>query len=162
MSLFTLAISCFTVSNLPWFMDLTFQVPMQYCSLQLWTSLLSPDYNHNRASSLLRPSHFIVSRAVSNCPLLFPSSILDPFRPVVAYLLMLYLFACSHCSWDSQGKNMRVVCHSLLQWNTFCQNSPLWPNHLGLPCTAMLIASLNYASSLAKQGFDPWRQVLAI
>ena len=112
--------------------------------------------------TLLHPSHFIVSRAISNCPLLFPSSILEPFRPAVAHLLMLYLFAFSHCSWDSQGKNMRVVCHSLLQWNTFCQNSPLWPIHLGLPCTAMLIASLNYASSLAKQGFDPWRQVLAI
>ena len=33
MSMFTLAISCLTTSNLPWFMDLTFQVPMQYCSL---------------------------------------------------------------------------------------------------------------------------------
>ena len=31
---FTLAISCLTISNLPWFMDLTFQVCMQYCSLQ--------------------------------------------------------------------------------------------------------------------------------
>ena len=31
MSMFTLAISCLTTSNLPWFMDLTFQVPMQYC-----------------------------------------------------------------------------------------------------------------------------------
>ena len=33
MSTFTLAISCLTTCNLPWFMDLTFQVPMQYCSL---------------------------------------------------------------------------------------------------------------------------------
>ena len=42
MSTFTLAISCLTTSNLPWFMDLTFQVPRQYCSLQHWTLLLSP------------------------------------------------------------------------------------------------------------------------
>ena len=42
MSTFTLAISCFTISNLPWFMDLTFQVPMQYCSLQHQILLLSP------------------------------------------------------------------------------------------------------------------------
>ena len=28
---FTLAISCLITSYLPWFMDLTFQVPMQYC-----------------------------------------------------------------------------------------------------------------------------------
>ena len=39
---FTLAISCLTTSNLPWFIDLTFQVPMQYCSLQHQTLLLSP------------------------------------------------------------------------------------------------------------------------
>ena len=39
---FILAISCVTTSGLPWFMDLTFQVPMQYCSLQHGTLLLSP------------------------------------------------------------------------------------------------------------------------
>ena len=38
----TLALSCLTTSNLPWFMDLTFQVPMEYCSLQHWTLLPSP------------------------------------------------------------------------------------------------------------------------
>ena len=42
MSMFTLAISCLTTSDLPWFVDLTFQVPMQYCSLQHWTLLPSP------------------------------------------------------------------------------------------------------------------------
>ena len=44
--MFTLAIFCLTTSNLPWFMDLTFQVPMQYCSLQHGTLLLSPN-THN-------------------------------------------------------------------------------------------------------------------
>ena len=39
---FTLAISCLITSNLTWFMDLTFQVPMQYCFLQHWTLLVSP------------------------------------------------------------------------------------------------------------------------
>ena len=42
MSTFTLAISCLSTSSLPWFMDLTFQVPMQYCSLQHQTLLLTP------------------------------------------------------------------------------------------------------------------------
>ena len=42
MSMFALAISSLTTSNLPWFMDLTFQVPMQYCSLHHWTLLPSP------------------------------------------------------------------------------------------------------------------------
>ena len=39
MLMFTLAISCLTTSNLLWFMNLTFQVPMQHCSLQHWTLL---------------------------------------------------------------------------------------------------------------------------
>ena len=35
---------------------------------------------------------------------------------------MSYLFTFSYCSWGSQGKNTEVVCHSLLQWATFCEN----------------------------------------
>ena len=41
MLVFTFAISCLTASNLPWFMDLTVQVPVQYCSLQHQILLLS-------------------------------------------------------------------------------------------------------------------------
>ena len=40
-------------------------------------------------------------------------------------------FAFSYCSWGSQGKKTEVVCHSLLQWTMFCQNSPPWPVHPG-------------------------------
>ena len=54
------------------------------------------------------------------------------------YLSASYLFAFSHCSWGSQGKNTEVVCHSLLQWTTFCQTSPPWPVLLGWPHTAWL------------------------
>ena len=42
MLMFILALSCLTTSNLPWFMDLIFQVPTQYCSLQHRTLFLSP------------------------------------------------------------------------------------------------------------------------
>ena len=42
MSTFTPAISYLTISSLPWFMDLTVQVPKQYCSLQHQTFLPSP------------------------------------------------------------------------------------------------------------------------
>ena len=31
-----------------------------------------------------------------------------------------------------------LVCHSLLQWTTFCQTSPPWPTHLGWPHRAWL------------------------
>ena len=43
MSMFILIISCLTRSSLPWFVDLTFQVPKQYCSLQHRILLLLPD-----------------------------------------------------------------------------------------------------------------------
>ena len=40
--MFTLAVSCLTTSNSPWFIDLTFQVPMQYFSSQHWILLPLP------------------------------------------------------------------------------------------------------------------------
>ena len=42
-----------------------------------------------------------------------------------------------------------MVCHPLLWWITFGQNSPLWPIPLGWPYTAWLIVSLSYKSPLA-------------
>ena len=42
MSMFILAIPCLITSDLPWFIDLTFQVPMQYCCLQHQTLLPTP------------------------------------------------------------------------------------------------------------------------
>ena len=48
-------------------------------------------------------------------------------------LLVSYHFAFSYCSWGSQGKSTEVACHSFFQWTTFCQASPPWPAHLGLP-----------------------------
>ena len=54
MSAFTLAISCLTSSDLLWFMDLTFQVPMHYCSLQHWTLLLSPVTSTTRLISYVK------------------------------------------------------------------------------------------------------------
>ena len=37
-------------------------------------------------------------------------------------LVSFRVSAFSYCSWGSQGKNTKVVRHSLLQWTTFCQN----------------------------------------
>ena len=72
MSMFTLAISC-----LPWFMDLTFQVPMQYCSLQHWTYSITR-HIHNWALFLLWLCLFILSEIFSP---LFSSSILGTHQP---------------------------------------------------------------------------------
>ena len=58
------------------------------------------------------------------------------------------LFAFTNCSWGSQGKNAEVVCHSLLQWTTFCQSSPPWPVRLGWPYTAWLMVPLSQESEI--------------
>ena len=43
MFILTWQVSCLTTSSFPWFMDLTFQVPIHYCSLQHRILLSSPD-----------------------------------------------------------------------------------------------------------------------
>ena len=82
MWMFTLAISCLTTSNLPWFTDLTFQVPMQYCSLQHRTLLPSPVTSTTGCFFcfffLLWLNLFILFGAVSP---LFSSSILGIYHP---------------------------------------------------------------------------------
>ena len=107
---------------------------MQYCSLQHWILLLS------------------LVTSTTGCCYCFgfiPSFFLELFLhwfPVAfghlpawgVHLSVSYLFAYSYCSWGSQSKNTEVVCHSILQWTTFCQNSPPWPSCLGWPHKAWL------------------------
>ena len=57
---------------------------------------------------------------------LFSSGILGTYWPGEFIFQCHIFFAFSYCSWGSQSKNTDVVCHSLLQWTTFCQNSPPW------------------------------------
>ena len=66
MSMFTLAISCLTTSNLPWFTDLAFQVPMQYCSLQHRILLSSLDTSTTE-------THFLSDKPLHFSDLSFPS-----------------------------------------------------------------------------------------
>ena len=49
--------------------------------------------------------------------------LMGPDAMILVFFNVSYLFAFSYCSWGSQGKNTEVVCHSLLQWITFCQTS---------------------------------------
>ena len=104
-------------------MDLIVQVPMQYWSLQHLTLLLSP-----------------VTSTTGYCFCFgsIPSFFLELFLhwSPVAYSVS-YHFAFSYCSWGSQGKNTEVVCYSLLQWTTLCQNSTPWPVRIGWPPTFM-------------------------
>ena len=148
MSMLTLVISCLTMSNLPWFMDLTFQVPMQYCSLLHWTLLSIPDIVTTECHFHFGPgtSFFLELLLYHNCPLPFPSSKLDIFWPGRVHLPVSYLFTFSYCSWSSHSKNTGVICHLLPQQTIFCQNSSLWPIHLGWSYMAWVTAFLSYAS----------------
>ena len=115
-------------------MDLPFQVPLQYCSLQHRTLLLSPvTSTTGHCFCFSSVSSFFLELFLHWSPVAYwaPTDLGVP-------LSVSYLFVFSYCSWDSQGKTTEVVCHSLLQWTMFCQNSPPWPVCLGWPNTAWL------------------------
>ena len=132
MSTFTFAISCFTTSNLPWFLDLTFQVPMQYCSLQHQTLLLLPVPSTTGYCFCFGsiPSFFL-ELLLHWSPVAYwaPTDLGSSSFSVLSFCLFIL-------SWGSQSKNTEGVCHSLLQWTTFCQSSPPWPDCLGWTHTA--------------------------
>ena len=134
MSTFTLAISCLITSNLPWFMDLTFQVPMQYWSLQHQTLLLSPVTSTTWCCFCFGPiSSFFLELFLHWSPVAYwaPTNMGSSSFRVLSFCLFILFTGFS-------SKTTEVVCHSLLQWTTFCQNPPPWPVHLGGPNTAWL------------------------
>ena len=131
MLMLTLAISCLTTSNLPSFMDLTFQVPMQYCSFQHWALLLSP-----------------VTSTTGYC---------FGFGSIPSFFLELFLHWSPVAYWAPTGPGSssqnpiilpfhtvhgvlkaRILKWSLLQWTTFCQTSLPWAARPGWPHTAWL------------------------
>ena len=123
-------------------MDLTFQFLVQYCSLQH-----SPCFHHQSHPQL--GVVFALAPSLHSFWSYFSTDLQQHIGHLLtwgAHLSVSYLFAFSYCSWDSQGKNTEVVCQSLFQWTTFCQNFPPWPVHLGWPSTAWLICSLSYTT----------------
>ena len=105
--MFNPGFSCLTMSSLPWFMKLSFQVPMQYCSFQYWALLSPPDTSKpSIISSLAQPLH--PSGTIGNLPLLFLRSILDTFQSV-GLTLWYHIFLSSHTA-RGQGRNTGVGC----------------------------------------------------
>ena len=146
MSVFTLAISCLTTSNLPWFIDLTFQVLMQYCSFQRQTLLPSP-----------------VTSTVGHC---------FHFGSVSSFFLVLFLHSSPVAYWaptDRGSSSFSVISFCLFvlfigfssqeYWSGLpfpssvdhvWSESPPWPLQLEWPYMAWLIVSLS------RQGCGPW------
>ena len=143
MSTFTLAISCLTTSNLPWFMDLTFQVPMQYYSLQHWTLLLSPVTSTAGYCFCFGsiPSFFLELFLHWSAVAYWTHTDLGSSSFSILSFCLFILFM------GSQGKNTEVVCHFLLQWTTFCQISP--------PLCLISLGDLNCRLRLRGVRFNP-------
>ena len=129
MSTFTLAISCLTTSYLPWFMDLTFQVPMQYCSLQHWTLLLSPVTSTAGYCFCFGyiPSFFLeLFLHWSPVACWAPTDLGSSSFSILSFCLFILFMGFSRQEYWS-GLSFP------LQWTTFCQTSSPWPACLGLP-----------------------------
>ena len=142
MLMFTLAISClhyqFALIHGP-------NIPGSYAILLFivldFTSITSQI--HSWVLFLLWLCLFILSDVISP---LISHSILGTYRPgefIFQCPIFLPFFFSFLLFMGFSSKNPEVVCHSLLQWTTFCQNSPPWPIHLGWPYMAWLIVSLS-------------------
>ena len=123
------------MSNLPWIMDLTFQVPTVPTAVP--TAVLffaASDFTfitrhiYNWVSFPLWPSHFILSGATTNscCPLVSPSSILDTFWPVE------FIFPCHIFLFFIQFMGF--------SWHVYCCGLPFF-SPVGLPCGSEVKAS---------------------
>ena len=108
---------------------------------------------HNWASFLLWPSCFILSGAISSSPPLFPSSILDTFRPVDSSFDVVSVCPFAYFMRFSQQVDWGgLPFPPPVQQIIFCLKSLLWPISLGRPYMAWLIASLSYASPFTMTG----------
>ena len=122
MPTFTLAISCLTTSNLPWFMELTFQVPMKYYSLASDLASIT-SHIHNWVLFLFWLHPFILTGVISPLisrsvlgtywlgELLFQYPIILPFHTVHG-VLNTKANERIKCSYKYLDKN---VCSSFIQ-----------------------------------------------
>ena len=127
MLMFTLSI-CWTTFNLPWIRDLTFQVPMQYHSLQHQTLLPSP-----------------VTSTTGSCFCF--GSVFSFFLELLLHFSLVYwaptdlgssssasyLFASSYCPQCSQGKNTEGVFIPFSRGPCFVRTLHHFPSVLGGP-----------------------------
>ena len=105
---------------------------MQYCSLLHWLYLNHQSHSWLGLFALAQPLHsfelFLHSSPVTYWS---PTDLGSSSFSVISFCLFILFMGFSR-------QDTEVVCHSLLQWATFCQNSPAWPIHLVCPCTAWL------------------------
>ena len=127
MSMFTLAIYCLTTSNLPWFMDLTFQVPMQYCFLQHQTLLPKPvtstpeHYFHFGSATLFFLELFLHSSPVAHWA---PTDLGSSSFSVLSFCLFILFMEFSRQEYWGGLPFPFPVNHVLSEFSTM--NHPSW------------------------------------
>ena len=97
---------------------------MQYCSLQHRILLPSPVTSTTGCYCFGSIPSFFLDLLLHWSPVGYwaPTNLGSSSFSVLSF--------CFFILWGSQGKNTELVCHSLLQWTTFCQTSPPWPVRL--------------------------------
>ena len=102
-------------------MDLTFQVPMQYCFLKHRTLLFSVTSTTGCCFCFGSVSSFFLELFLHWSPVAFwaPTDLGSSSFSVVSFCLFILFMVFSR-------QESEVVCCSLLQWTMFCQNSQLW------------------------------------
>ena len=85
-------------------MGLTFQVPMQYCSLQHQTLLSPPDISTTECCFLFgsASSFFLELLVIATCPQVHIEHLPPP-----GFIFWCHTFAFSYCSWGSPRKITR-------------------------------------------------------
>ena len=102
--MFTLAISCLITSNLPWFVDLPFQVPMQHCSLQHRTLLPSSVTSTTRCCFLFGSvSSFFLELFLCSSPVAYLGTYMlgsSSFSVLVFCLFILFMMFSRQENWS--------------------------------------------------------------
>ena len=136
--MFILAISYLTASNLPWFMDLTFQLSKQYCSLQHQTLFRSPvTFTTGRCFRFGSVSSFFLELFLHSSPVAY-------WAPTTwEFIFQCYIFLPFHTVHGVLKARMLKQFAIPFSSGPFCQNSPPWLFHLGWTYIAWFIVSLN-------------------
>ena len=140
--MFIIAISCLNTSNLPWFIDLTFQVPMLHCSLQHRT-LLSPPYTFRTACCFHFGSafSFFLELFLQSSPVAYWTSTDlggSSFSVISFYLFILFMGFSMQERWSGLPFPSPV---DHLLWELSLMTQPSW-----VAPVAWLIVSLSYTS----------------
>ena len=149
------------MSSLPWFMDITFQIPMQYYSLPHWILLSPPDIHYWKLFPLW-PNCVILSGTISSSPVLSSSLCLDwsAFKPVdlvdysaqcgaavaAAKSLQSCLTLCDPRDGSPPGSPVHGIFQArVLEWGAIAFSGPMW------------WASSNYLKALNRtKGREMW------